>query len=298
MHYSEQCIFCIIAGAQLQSSVERPCPGETVTFTCTVRSTAHNWNIQSLGITRSLIPVSQRDGVISDPPFEFNVTEVVPGTSITSTATVNVTANQNGTLVVCQDGNLVLPDQSTTINLRGEHVIFELDQTVDCWYLHNLCINSYLHGVRFLYRYSYPVFPRLSLYTIQYQLPWVPWSYDELLQEIIVWLDGKRTIDSNNKKPHFSVIVGVEMREGLHANGISVLWALSIEHFKNWLTELQVKLWHMPYVHLPDCLHYRSIGMSTHKWHHSDKTRSTWFCTRHTVIIIRVKLCFLFKLRI
>ena len=115
-------LLCIVASAQLQSSVERPCPGETVTFTCTLSSTAHNWNIPSLGITRSLTAASQRDGVISVQPFEFNVTEVVPGTSITSIAIVN-TANLNGTLVVCADGNLLLPDQSITINLKGEHVI-------------------------------------------------------------------------------------------------------------------------------------------------------------------------------
>ena len=94
-----------------------------MTFTCTVLSLAHVWIIPSLGITRSLTPISQGDGVISDPPFEFNVTEVVPGTSITSTATVNVTADLNGTLVVCQDGLGMLPDQSITINLQGEHGI-------------------------------------------------------------------------------------------------------------------------------------------------------------------------------
>ena len=58
--------------------------------------------------------------MFSDPPFQFAVTEVVPGTSITSTATVNVTEDLNGTLIVCEDGNLVLPGQNSTINLRGE----------------------------------------------------------------------------------------------------------------------------------------------------------------------------------
>ena len=115
-----------VSGAQLQSSVERPCPGETVTFTCTLSSPAHHWVVSSLGIVRSLAPVSQQDGMILDPPFQFAVTEVVPGTSITSTATVNITEGLNGTLVLCQDGNLVLPDQSTTINLQGEHGIMHL----------------------------------------------------------------------------------------------------------------------------------------------------------------------------
>ena len=90
-----------------------------MTFTCTVPSLAHRWSVPSLGITRALLPNSEGQ-VFSDPPFEFNVTEVRTGTSVTSTATVNVTTNLNGTLVVCQDGTGMEPDQNSTINLRGE----------------------------------------------------------------------------------------------------------------------------------------------------------------------------------
>ena len=100
--------------------MERPCPGERVTFTCTVSSLEHRWEVPSLNISQLLFPSIQPQ---FDYPFEFAVTEAVPGTSITSTATVNVTANLNGTLVLCKDGNLVLPNQSTTINLRGEHAV-------------------------------------------------------------------------------------------------------------------------------------------------------------------------------
>ena len=108
-----------VSGAELQSSVERPCPGENVVFTCALESTAHRWKIPSLGIARSLTPGDQ-DIVISDIPFVFTVTEVVTGTSITSTATVTAATNLNGTLVVCQDGNLRLTGKNNTINLRGE----------------------------------------------------------------------------------------------------------------------------------------------------------------------------------
>ena len=106
----------------MQSSVERPCSGERVTFTCTIPSVAHQWNIASLNITRSLLPSSQ-SRVISDPPFEFNVTELVTGTSITSTATVNATLGLNGTLVVCWDGIGMEPEQNSIINFRGECLI-------------------------------------------------------------------------------------------------------------------------------------------------------------------------------
>ena len=54
--------------------------------------------------------------VVTDPPFQFTVTEVMTG-SITSTATVTATVDLNGTLVVCQDCVRMLPDQSKTINI-------------------------------------------------------------------------------------------------------------------------------------------------------------------------------------
>ena len=109
----------------MQSSVEKPCPGETVEFRCTVSSLEHRWEVPSLNISQLLFPSIQPQ---SDYPFQFAVTEVVPGTSITSTSTVNVTENLNGTLVVCEDGNReqVLPNQNTTINLRGEYAVVNL----------------------------------------------------------------------------------------------------------------------------------------------------------------------------
>ena len=109
-----------VSGAQLQSSVERPCPRESVTFTCTVSSVGHQWQVPSRGITEDLLP-SSLGRVISGPPFQFTVTEVVSGTSITSTATVNATEDLNGTLVLCRDGVGMEPEQNSTLNLRGEH---------------------------------------------------------------------------------------------------------------------------------------------------------------------------------
>ena len=117
------CVHCSpsASGAKLQSSVERPCPGESVTFICTISSLAHQWNIPSLNITRSLLPGSWGRVITNHPPFHFNVTEVMTG-SITSTATVTATVDLNGTVVVCRDGIGKLPDQSSTITIIGEHV--------------------------------------------------------------------------------------------------------------------------------------------------------------------------------
>jgi len=121
-----------VSCAQLQSSVERPCPGQNVTFTCTIPSLAHWWEVPSLGITpRSLTP-SDLNGVSPDPPFQFAVIEVIPGTSITSTATVTATANLNGTNVFCRDGNLVLPDpQNATIVVIGSSSAPEVQASIE-----------------------------------------------------------------------------------------------------------------------------------------------------------------------
>ena len=111
------CLLLFVSGTQLQSSVERPCPGDRVTFTCTVPSLAHLWSVPSLDIARSLLP-GDLGRVVSDPPFQFSVTEVRTSTFITSTATVTATADLNGTLVVCEDGIGIEPDKNSTINIR------------------------------------------------------------------------------------------------------------------------------------------------------------------------------------
>ena len=123
--YYKVCIS--VSGAQLQSSVERPCPGERVTFTCTIPSNGHQWDIPFLNISRALLPRDQ-GRVFSDAQFQFTVTEVVMATSIKSTATVTVTTELNGTLVVCRDGIGMLPDQSSIINIIGENGAYTVIQ--------------------------------------------------------------------------------------------------------------------------------------------------------------------------
>ena len=121
MFFAQQDCSFSFSGAQLQSSVERPCPEENVTFTCTILSVGHQWRVPSLDITQSLLP-GDLGRMIPDPPFQFTVTEVMTGINITSTATVNATADLNGILVVCQDGVGMLPEQNSTINVIGKHV--------------------------------------------------------------------------------------------------------------------------------------------------------------------------------
>ena len=118
----------LVSDAELQSSVERPCPGESVIFTCTISSFAHRWEVLSHDIIQSLLPRDQ-GRVIFYPPFQFNVIEVMTG-SITSTATVNATPDLNGTTVLCQDGIGMLPDQSSIINIIGKHSILCLHANV------------------------------------------------------------------------------------------------------------------------------------------------------------------------
>ena len=83
-------------------------------------SLGHEWEIPSLNISRALLPGNKGE-TLSDSPFQFTVTEVVLGTIITSTATVNATEDLNGTLVLCEDGFKNHPSQKSTINIIGEH---------------------------------------------------------------------------------------------------------------------------------------------------------------------------------
>ena len=96
-------------------------------LTCTIPSNGHQWDIPLLNISRSLVPRDQ-GRVFSDAQFQFAVTEVMTGTSITSTATVTVTTELNGTLVVCRDGIGMLPEQSSSINIIGKHGLYTVVQ--------------------------------------------------------------------------------------------------------------------------------------------------------------------------
>lgn len=103
-----------------QSSSEGFQPGENVTFTCTIQSLAHRWEIPRLRIARSLVAADQ-GVVIPDPPVQFAVTGLIPGISITSTAMVTATANLNGTNFLCRDGYQVVQAlQSNILIVTGE----------------------------------------------------------------------------------------------------------------------------------------------------------------------------------
>ena len=103
-----------------------------MTFICTVPSLGHQWSVPSIAISQALLPGDQ-GRVISNPPFQFNVTEVRTGTSITSTATVTATSDLNGTLVLCRDGVGMLPDQNSIITLRGMGIMYLYLDKQDYW---------------------------------------------------------------------------------------------------------------------------------------------------------------------
>ena len=112
-----------LAGAELESSLGNNalCPGERVTFTCTVSSIAHSWRIIG-GSTELQIgivtPASPTDTYLG---FELQVVDVT-AVPITSTATVNTTVDLNNTVIVCS--NVLVPpnriEQNTTVNIIGE----------------------------------------------------------------------------------------------------------------------------------------------------------------------------------
>ena len=95
---------------------------ETVTFTCTLSSLSHQWMVPSLSISRAFVPADQ-GMTFTDAQFRFAIMSVSTG-SITSTAVFTAAEDLNGTLVLCRDGNLILPDdQNRNIKLRGEYMV-------------------------------------------------------------------------------------------------------------------------------------------------------------------------------
>ena len=100
-----------------------------MTFTCTIPSNGHQWSIPSHGIFQSLL-LRDQGRVIPNPPFQFNVIEVMMTGSIISTATVTATADLNGTVLLCQDGIGMLPNQNNTINIIGKHSVLCLHANV------------------------------------------------------------------------------------------------------------------------------------------------------------------------
>ena len=115
--------FMSVSGAQLQPSVGRPCPGENVTFTCTIRSYRHEWDIPSLNITRKIMLNILGRVIIDQPPFQFTTTNDWMIWSITSTATVTATVDLNGTLIVCRDAVGQETEQQDTIKLIGKFCV-------------------------------------------------------------------------------------------------------------------------------------------------------------------------------
>lgn len=120
-----------VSSTQLQSSVESACPGQNVTFTCTIPSPTHEWRVPSLSISRTL---TRYDRMPSDDRFQFAVS--ISDMFIKSTATVAATEDLNGTLVSCRDGNQPpVGTQNSTVKLIGKQKLQGLHDGVvinDC----------------------------------------------------------------------------------------------------------------------------------------------------------------------
>ena len=113
-----------LTGAQLQSSAgnDAVCPGQSVTFTCTVDSNSvHEWAIMDGSTTMSIDFVTPSVPNATNLGFTLTVLDVTAA-PITSTATVTITSDLNGTVIVCSNalvGNNRL-EQTTTVNVIGE----------------------------------------------------------------------------------------------------------------------------------------------------------------------------------
>lgn len=120
------------------------CPGERVTFTCTVPSDTHGWRITDGSTELQIGYVTPVSPTTTNLGFELQIMDIT-AVPITSTATVNVTVDLNSTVIVCT--NVLLPpnriEQNTTVSNIGElltcHSVKERGEA------HNICLIE-IHG--------------------------------------------------------------------------------------------------------------------------------------------------------
>ena len=96
-----------------QLSEVTACVGETVTYTCTARSSVHVWTVGTV----SALVTSLTGGNILRPPFTFRL--LITGTNIVSSMTVTVFGGLNNTSIVCR-GSGSGDVQETTTRVLGE----------------------------------------------------------------------------------------------------------------------------------------------------------------------------------
>jgi len=120
------------------------CPGEEVTFTCTViEQPSLGWkNEQYILAGGEVIFLhdhhqTQPREPVSRGPFQIVLTSLSPSNSsqvanITSTLTVNATLTLNGTVVECDDANI---SAKASLHVAGKHYFF-LTNTKESHSLH------------------------------------------------------------------------------------------------------------------------------------------------------------------
>ncbi len=114
--------------AQYSVSVERPCPMETVTFTCTVAGNLLRW--EPSGVTDIDVPSNAE---INVPQMRSGYTAtLIAANDTTLTSTLSRTA-ENGITVSCVDP---LPAPLTTIGSSTIRLVGELVSHLLCVYIH------------------------------------------------------------------------------------------------------------------------------------------------------------------
>ena len=100
-YYSGNVVPVIVSGRN--GSI--PCHGETVTYVCTVRATAHTWKIPSLSFSET---ISRLDPIFPSPggpASQFSINTTADGEFITTALTMVADSSFNGTNITCLDNN-------------------------------------------------------------------------------------------------------------------------------------------------------------------------------------------------
>ena len=109
-----------VSGTRQSDSLDRPCPGETLVYTCSEANTFLIWTVAGVVLHTYVASNSATFITKMDPNTRATARAmaVEPGTPITSTLTINAMGN-GGVLIECTDRDIA-ETVNITLNLAGE----------------------------------------------------------------------------------------------------------------------------------------------------------------------------------
>ena len=110
-----------VSGTRESDSLDRPCPGETLVYTCSEANSVLTWSISGSALHTYVAGVSGTFTTEVDPTTgaTARAMEVVLGVQLTSTLTIDAVSN-DGVVIECADAGGTAEAMNVTLNLAGE----------------------------------------------------------------------------------------------------------------------------------------------------------------------------------